>query len=103
VPPAAVSGHMSIDNTIAYPSAEALLVTHVGTEAFVTALNDSGLHLGVMKREPQTIEAALSHAIKLEAYEQSLSLRSVTIYYDDSHVTRQPCTCLCSYRSVGCG
>ena len=48
-------------------------MTHIGKEAFIIALNDSGLQLEVMKREPQTIDAALSHAIKLEAYELSLS------------------------------
>jgi len=46
--------------TLAYPSAEALLVTHIGKEA----LNDSKLQLEVMKQEPQNVEAALSHAIK---------------------------------------
>jgi len=57
--------------TLAYPSAETLLVTHVSNETFIVALNDSKLK--VMKQEPQNVEAALSHAIKLEAFEQSLT------------------------------
>jgi len=48
-----------------------LLVTHVSNETFIVALNDSKLK--VMKQEPQNVEAALSHAIKLEAFEQSLT------------------------------
>jgi len=36
--------------TIAYPSAEAWLVTHVGKEAFVVALNGRKLQLEVMKQ-----------------------------------------------------
>ena len=42
-------------------------------EAFVAALIDGKLQLAVMKHEPQNVVAALSHATKLEAYEQSLS------------------------------
>jgi len=53
--------------TLAYPFAEASLVTHVGKEAFVTALNNRKLQLEVMKQEPQNVEAAFSHTIKLEA------------------------------------
>jgi len=56
--------------TLAYPSAEAVLVTHVGKEAFIAALSDDGkLQLEVMKQEPQNMEAALNHAIKQEAFE----------------------------------
>ena len=51
--------------TLAYPSAEALLVTHVGKEAFIAVVNDGKLQLDVMKQEPQNVEGALSHAIKL--------------------------------------
>jgi len=58
--------------TLAYPSAEASLINCVGKEAFITALSDGKLQLEVMKHEPLNIEAALRHAIKVEAYEQSL-------------------------------
>ena len=44
--------------TLAYPSAEASLTTHVGKEAFIAAFSDGNLHLEVMKREPINIEAA---------------------------------------------
>jgi len=60
---------------LAYPLADAPLMTYVGREAFVAALNDKHLLLEVMKREPHTIEEALSHAIKMEAYEQYLILQ----------------------------
>ena len=51
------------------------MATHVDKEAFITALSDNNLELEVMKREPATVEMALSHAIKVEAYEQSLLLQ----------------------------
>ena len=51
--------------TLAYPSAEASLVTHVGKETFIAVLSDGKLELEVMKQEPQNMEAALRHTIKL--------------------------------------
>jgi len=45
------------------------LTSHVGKEAFITALSDGNLQLEVMKREPVYIKAAVNHAIKVEAYE----------------------------------
>jgi len=59
--------------TLAYPSAEASLVSHVGKEEFIAALSDGRLQLEVMKREPQNVKAELSHTIKVEVFEQSLS------------------------------
>ena len=56
--------------TLSYPSTNVSLTTHVGKEAFITALSDGNIQLEVMKWEPPTVEAALSHAIKVEAYEQ---------------------------------
>ena len=53
---------------LAYPSAN-VLATYVVREAFIVALHNSNLQLEVMKKEPQNIEEALSHAIKIEAYE----------------------------------
>ena len=50
--------------------------TYVGKEAFITALNDGKLQLEIMKKESRNIEQALSHAIKLEAFEQSLLLNN---------------------------
>jgi len=50
-----------------------LLVTHVGKEAFIAAFNEGKLQMEVMKQEPHNVEAALSHAINLEAFEQSLA------------------------------
>jgi len=38
--------------TLAYLSAEASLIIHVGREAFIVARNDSKLQLEVMKQEP---------------------------------------------------
>jgi len=39
---------------------------YVAKEAFIIALNDDGLQLEVIKWEPQSMEAAFSHTIKLE-------------------------------------
>jgi len=50
-----------------------VLATHVGIEAFIATLDNPNLELEVMKRELETVEIAVSHAIKLEAYEHSLS------------------------------
>ena len=36
-----------------------------------------------MKREPQNVEAALSHTIKLESFEQSLSCKGTLINHDN--------------------
>ena len=59
--------------TLAYPSAEAPLVNHVGKEAFITVPSDGNLQLEVMKCVPLNIEATFCHAINIEAYEQSLA------------------------------
>jgi len=58
--------------TLGYPSADVTLTNDVGKEAFITALNDGHRQHEVMKCEPVNIKAALSCAIKLETYEQSL-------------------------------
>jgi len=73
--------------TLTCPSAEALLVTHVGKEAFIVALNDGKLQLEVMKQEPQNLEAALNHATKLEAFEQSLAYQGTLIDHNDGRAT----------------
>ena len=52
---------------------------HVGKEAFITALSDSNLQLEVMKWEPPNVEVALSHAIKVEAYEPSLACQGMSV------------------------
>ena len=58
--------------SLAYPSEDAKLTDHVGKESFINALNDGPLQMEVMKGEPSNLEAALNHATKIEAYEQSL-------------------------------
>jgi len=62
----------------------------VAREAFITALHDSKLQLEVMKREQQNVEEALNHAIKLEAYEQSLLLQNNSEEFDESRPRRRP-------------
>jgi len=62
---------------------QCLLISHVGKEAFITALSDGNLQLEVLKHEPPNIEAALSQAIKVEAYEQSLACRSTLVTDQD--------------------
>ena len=44
----------------------------MGEEALIAALSNGKLQLEVMNQEPQNVKAALSHAIKLELFEQSL-------------------------------
>jgi len=66
-----------------------LLATYEGKENFIADLNDGNMLLEVMKWEPQNVEAALSHAIKLEAYEQSLSCQGNSVDRDDSHAKHQ--------------
>jgi len=65
--------------SLAYPGAGPQLVTHVTLEAFLLGLNDPALQLEVMKSEPPNVEVALSHAIKVEAYEQSLACTSTRV------------------------
>jgi len=62
--------------TLVHPSAEPSLVTHFRKEAFIIALDNPELPLKVTKGELSCIEAALSHAIKVEAFEQSLACQS---------------------------
>ena len=76
-----------------------MLVTHIGKEAFIAALSDGKLQLEVMKQDPQHVEAVLSYAIKLEAFEQSLASQGTW----DDHNDGCAMHCLCSYRSVGGG
>ena len=60
--------------TLAYPSVASSLVTHVSEETFIVALNDTKLQLEVMKGyHRSSVQAALSHAIKIEAFKQSLA------------------------------
>jgi len=61
-------------------------------EAFITALNDNKLQLEVMKKEARNVEEAVSHAIKLKAYEQSLLLHNAasTDDFDESRPRRWP-------------
>ena len=82
--------------TLAYPFAEALLVIHVGKEAFIAALSDGKQQLEVMKQEPQNVEAALSHTIKLEAFEQLLAYQGTMVNHNNGHAMHQ----LCSVRAV---
>jgi len=72
-----------------YPSADISLTTYVAKEAFITALNDNKLQIEVMKKEPCNIQEALSHAIKLEAFEQSLLLNNHNSDDIDDSCSRQ--------------
>jgi len=74
--------------TLAYSSAKASLVTHVGKEAFIAAVNNGKVQLEVMKQEAQKVEAALSHAIKLEAFEQSPACQDTMV----NHTICRPCS-----------
>ena len=77
---------------MAYSFAEVSLFTHVGKEAFAAALNDGKQQMEVMKRDPQNVGAALSHAIKLEAFEQLLACQGAMVDHDDSRAKRWPQT-----------
>jgi len=78
--------------TLACPSAETSLVTHIGKEASIAVLRDGKLQLDVMKQELQNVEAALSHAIKFEAFEQSLTSQDAMIDHNDGHAVRRSCS-----------
>jgi len=59
---------------LAHPLAVSVpeLAAHVAREAFVAALDDASLQLKVVEKEPESIEAVLRIASKLEAYESIL-------------------------------
>jgi len=78
--------------TLAYSTAKALLVTHVGKEAVIAVLSNGKLQREVMKQEPQNVEAALSHAIKFETFEQSLASQCAVVNHNDSGAMRKLCS-----------
>ena len=63
---------------------------HVTLEAFIRGLNNPALQLEVTKNEPPNAEAALSHAIKVEAYEQSLACTSIRAASAGHYSERRP-------------
>jgi len=50
------------------------------------------LQLEVVKQELQNVQAAVSHAIKLEAFEQSLACQGALFDHDDDRAKRWPRT-----------
>ena len=58
---------------LAYLGSTPELSNHVAKEAFVEALGDPQLQLKVIEREPRTVEDALNIAVKMEAYQASVS------------------------------
>ena len=76
--------HLSVSE-FAYPSAEASLIAHVSKEAFIAAVtvSDGNLQLEVMKCKPPNVDAMLSHAIKVEAFEQSLACQGTFVTDQD--------------------
>jgi len=44
---------------LAYPGADNVLVTYIGIESFIAALNDPELQYEVLKQEPPSLEAAV--------------------------------------------
>jgi len=85
--------------TLKCSSAEGSLITHVGKEAFITVLSDGNHQLEVIKCKPTNVEATLSHAIKVEAFEQSLAACQGTLVTDQDdghakHWSRVVCTVL---------
>jgi len=67
-------------------------LSHVGKEAFIAALSDSQLQLEVMKQQPQNVDAALSHAIKYEAFEQSMASQGGVVNHNDGQLCSVVCT-----------
>jgi len=45
-----------------------------------------------MKQEPQNVEATLSHTIKFEAYEQSLTSQGAMVDHNDGRTMHQSCS-----------
>jgi hypothetical protein len=63
---------------LAFPGPTNPTVQVVGRDAFLDALDDQKLRVKVFEREPQTLEAALSIASKLEAYGKSTVASAAT-------------------------
>ena len=71
---------------------KSIIITHDGKESFIAALSDGKLQLQVMKQELQNMEKALSHAIKLEVFEQMLACQGTMVNDNDGHATCWPCS-----------
>lgn len=56
---------------LAYPGQMNPVVTLVGRDAFIDALNDNKLRQRILDREPKTLEDALNVACRLEAFKMS--------------------------------
>jgi len=67
------------------------VVTPIGRDAFLDALNDSSLPLRILDKEPKTLEDALSVASRLEAYMKS-DLNAVSESEKRSRSRSQTCT-----------
>jgi len=82
VSPVTLQRHMQVSE-ISIPSADVSFTNHVGKEAFITVLSDGNLQLEVMKQDPLNIGATLSHAIKIDSYEQSLVCQGTLVTDQD--------------------
>ena len=69
---------------LAFPGPTNPTVQVVGRDAFLDALDDGHFRIRVLEREPQTLEAALRIASKLEAYGKSTAVGS---FAASEHVT----------------
>jgi hypothetical protein len=59
--------------SLAYPNEKSKEVKVFARDSFLEALDDPTFHLRVLERDPPTIDEALQIAIRLEAYEKSMS------------------------------
>jgi len=63
---------------LAYPGDRSSMGEHMARDHFITALDDPELELKIFEREPQTLEAAVKIAQRLEVFRDAVSQRSYT-------------------------
>lgn len=72
---------------LAYPGDRSSMGEHMARDHFITALDDPELELKIFEREPQTLEAAVKIAQRLEVFRDAVSQRSYTNQRSARHVT----------------
>jgi hypothetical protein len=58
---------------LAYPGPPSTIISLVGRDAFLDALDQPSLKLRILEKEPKTLEEALSLASRLEAYDRTVN------------------------------
>ena len=64
--------------SLAYPNEKSEAINIIARDAILEALNDQTFHVRVLEGDPITIDEAMRVAIRLEAYENSISTTPVS-------------------------